>query len=29
MMGVVDLIGERMRASEREFRQFLAWKTGG
>ena len=28
MMGVVDLLGERMRASRDDFRQFLAWKAG-
>ena len=28
MMGVVDLIGQRMRASGDDFRQFLAWKAG-
>ena len=28
MMGVVDLVGERMRTSRDEFRQFLAWKAG-
>jgi CRP-like cAMP-binding protein len=28
MMGVVDLIGERLRDADQEMRQFLAWRTG-
>ena len=28
MMGVVDLVGERMRTSRDDFRHFLAWKAG-
>ncbi len=28
MMGVVDLVGERMQSSHGDFRQFLAWKAG-
>ncbi len=26
MMGVVELIGERMRAADAEFREFMSWK---
>ena len=29
MMGVVELIGERMRDAEQEFKQFLLWRVGG
>lgn len=28
MMGVVDLIGERLRGADAEFKQFLAWRIG-
>ncbi len=28
MMGVVELMGERMRATRDDFRQFLVWKAG-
>jgi CRP/FNR family transcriptional regulator, cyclic AMP receptor protein len=28
MMGVVDLIGERLRGADPEFKQFLAWRIG-
>lgn len=28
MMGVVDLVAERMQGSREDFRQFLAWKAG-
>ena len=28
MMGVVDLVGDRMREAGDEFRHFLAWKAG-
>lgn len=29
MMGVVDLVGERLRGTEDDLREFLAWKAGG
>jgi CRP/FNR family transcriptional regulator, cyclic AMP receptor protein len=28
MMGVVELIGERLRSADPEFKQFLAWRMG-
>jgi len=28
MMGVVEILGERMRVAHQDFRQFLAWKAG-
>lgn len=28
MMGVVELLGDRMRSAHPDFRQFLAWKAG-
>ena|SRR5687767_6054828 len=28
MMGVVDLIGERLRSADQELKQFLAWRVG-
>jgi hypothetical protein len=28
MMGVVDLVGERLREGEDDLRQFLAWRLG-
>ena len=28
MMGVVDLIGERVRSADHEMKQFLAWRVG-
>ncbi len=28
MMAVVELIGERLRATDKDLRQFLAWKSG-
>lgn len=29
MMGVVDLVGERLRDADQDMRRFLAWRRGG